>query len=72
MSRTLHFMVTMPDIPDGMADQTVLDWVRDEISHPHDAYYDASIEVVPYSLVEYANPERDGNGCMIFQEQAKE
>lgn len=76
--RTLHYLVSIPGIPAGMTDETVLGWLKEEVSHPHDAYYEASVTVVPVphnaliGSVLRENPERDGNGCMIYQQPAEE
>lgn len=73
--RTLHYMVTIPGIPDGMTDESVTDWLKEEISHPHDAYFEASVSVEPIPALDRvvaANPEREGNGCMIYGTTEKE
>lgn len=75
MSRTLHFMVTIPNIPDGMPDEEVRDWLWDSILHPYDAAYEASVKVEPIPALDQvvaANPEREGNGCMIHGTTEKE
>lgn len=68
-------MVTVPGIPEGMTDKTVLNWLKDEISHPWDAYYEASVKIEPIPALDQvvaANPEREGNGCMIYTQPAEE
>jgi hypothetical protein len=32
--KTLHFMVTVPNIPEGMEDEEVRDWLWDSLLHP--------------------------------------
>ncbi len=67
--RTLRFEVTIPNIPDGMADEEVRDWLWDSLLHPYDAAYEASVKVEPIPALDRvvaANPEREGNGCMIY------
>lgn len=74
VSKTLHFMVTIPNIPDGMPDEVVRRWLRDEISHPEDAAFEASVKVEPIPVLDQvvaANPERDGNGCMIYKKDGE-
>lgn len=80
MSKTLHFLVTIPDIPDGMSDEEVRDWLWNSILHPYDAAYEANVRVTPMpdshvsasAMIEAANPERDGNGCMIYGKDSTE
>lgn len=72
--RTLHFLVTVPNVPetDQYSDEYVRSAVFHNVRHPYDAYFDADITVVPVpsSMVPVANPERDGNGCMIYKTPA--
>jgi hypothetical protein len=70
--KTLHFMVTVPNIPEGMEDEEVRDWLWDSLLHPYDAAYEASVTVEPIPALDAvvaANPERQNNGCMCHQVQ---
>lgn len=71
VSKILQFLVTVPEIPEDWTNETVRQWLLDEVGHPYDAAYEADVRV-DFISTERANPERVGNGCMIFQEPAKE
>lgn len=74
--RTVRLIVEIPNVPDWMTDDDTRAWLRDEISHPYDALYEAAVTV---ALVEeaghlgaivppLANPERLGNGTMAYDD----
>ncbi len=69
--KTLQFIVTIPGIPEGMSNESVLSWLKDEISHPYDAYFEADVRVTPIREIE-DDKERAGNGCMIYTQPAQE
>lgn len=77
--RTVRLIVTVPSITESMTDEEIRDRVRDRISLiTEDALYDAEITVElagkpipPFGAVlpvELANPERRGNGTMIYDD----
>jgi len=72
--RTLKFEVTIPGVPetDQFSDEYVGSWLRQEIGHPYDAAYEADVEVKLLSTTEQANPEREGNGCMVYRGPASQ
>jgi hypothetical protein len=71
--KTLTFIVTIPNIPEGMKDEKVRSWLQGEISHPYDAAFEADVRVDwRSSYTPPANPEREGNGCMIHGEMKRD
>lgn len=66
--------VTVPGIPVDWPAERVASWVYSRLGHPVDSAYEAFVRTKAVSETPHdaANPERDGNGCMIYQQSAQE
>lgn len=76
--RTVRLILAVPSITESMTDEEVRDGVMRRIKHPVDSLFDAEItvELAPslepsintVMAYELANPERRGNGTMIYDD----
>jgi len=81
--KTFAYILTVPKIPDDWPEEKVRELLAGRIKHPYDAAFDYSIDMTPLvGLPESeasndvdtrrrANPERDGNGCMVYRTPAQ-
>lgn len=66
--------VTVPGIPSDWPPERVASWVYSSLGHPIDSGYEAFVRtsVLGWRSHGEVNPEREGNGCMIYGTTEKE